>query len=118
MLKRLNCLVVCEVCEESFYGDRRGRYCDKCKPDHINGNSRTREDAQKIKDQVFTQKKNRCEVCHMSTEKCLMLVYKEGETKKFKMNISNLRKYSIKSIQEESDKCALMCLNCNQLLNG
>ena len=99
---------ICSVCgREYIYNKRSGHTKTKCNSCVVN----TRRFSVKRKAREYLG--NKCSVC--GYDKCseaLEFHHKNPETKEF--NISGFHCLSWEKIQEELDKCILVCSNCHR----
>lgn len=109
---------ICEKCGKSFtplkYGGTR-RYCFECVPEISTKGS---EERKRIKEWAVEYKGGKCELC--GYDKCnaaLDFHHKNPAEKDFILSDRNLI-LSWKEIQQELDKCMLLCANCHRELHA
>jgi hypothetical protein len=69
-----------------------------------------------IKQQLLTQKGGKCSKCGFNeTPSALAFHHVDRKTKKFSVSGTNLIGKSRRAVQQEADKCVVLCLNCHAL---
>ena len=92
---------------DSVYQKKRGDWqCRKCHAGYIN-NART-----KIRDELISRKGGKCEKC--GYDKCNdALCFHHLKDKKFTLSKVNMMLKSQSELNEELEKCTLLCANCH-----
>jgi hypothetical protein len=69
-----------------------------------------------IKQKLLAEKGGKCSKCgYKKTPSALAFHHIDHKTKCFSVSGTNLTKRSKKVVQQEADKCVVLCLNCHAL---
>lgn len=97
---------------------------DRTKPDGLQGLCKkcNRDNLKVIQQRNYEYVSNikensKCIVCGEDHIACLVFHHRNPKEKKFQVSLGKYGTRSIKTIQEEIDKCDVMCANCHRKLH-
>lgn len=100
----------------------RSKYCSKkCynKYHKTNSYEKQKEKASDVKSYIVDKLGGKCSSCgYYKNIKALSIIHKSEEKVKFNFTITNMSNKSKLSINRESAKCYLLCLNCEAEKNN
>lgn len=112
----------CQVCGNKLIGKQK-RYCSTlCKgrhPDNRNNNYEAQQArGRKRKQEFVNQLGGKCQKCGYN--KCLSVLsfhHREPDKKSFALDLRQMSNRKLSALQDEVDKCDLLCLNCHTELH-
>lgn len=103
----------CKYCGKSLEGTKKLSVCDDCST-QPNTTTRQKEKSRRRKLSFILQKGGKCERCGYDKNlAALNFHHINPESKKINLDASTLGNNSESLLQEEVDKCILLCANCH-----
>lgn len=108
--------MICPICEEPFFpNNHKRKYCYNCSPEGLNAADRLRHLDRILKHKLISYKGGQCEKCgYNKCEGALQFHHTDPAEKEFGIANINFGKYfNMQKLQNEVDKCQLLCANCH-----
>lgn len=112
----------CETCQKELTGKQQKFCCRKCNNQSVNTKHKdyTRQQQRGIKRKLFfvNQLGRRCCICgYQKNLASLIFHHKDPKQKTLTLDIRSMSNNSLEVLQNEVNKCQLMCHNCHSELH-
>jgi len=103
------CCMTCNIVKDIKHFNKNNRHCKKCIAKKI------KQKRQETKKHLLKRRGNKCEDCGLEYdgENIYYFTFHHVKPEEKKFELSANKNYSLKELEEEADKCIILCHNCH-----